>query len=78
VGAAPTPGNGGSEGLVAALADAAKLRDVVVYLHEKHGCKSARDVLALCTSLRERVPVLARITNLDERVLRTAELLGIE
>jgi hypothetical protein len=47
-----------------------KLRDVLAHLQDT-GIKELSDLRKECARLKERVPVLSRIANLDDRVERT-------
>lgn len=67
--------NGSSE-VPEELLKAAKLRDVLVYLLE-HGCLTSDDLVQRCKSVKDHVPVLQRITDLDDRVKRAAAALGV-
>lgn len=59
------------------LMQARKLRDVLVYLL-KQGITDPNKVLAECERLKSQVPVLQRITNMEERVPRTLGVIDLE
>jgi hypothetical protein len=59
-----------------ALHDMTSLGEVVVYLYEK-GTVEVDALVAQCAALKEEVPLLSRIANLDERVRRAYEIKGL-
>lgn len=52
------------------------LGEIVVHLYEK-GMTSPDALVAECAALKEQVPLLGRITNLEERVRRAYEVKGL-
>jgi hypothetical protein len=69
-------GDLGDAELVMRLADAPKLRDVIVLMTEA-GIRGTDALVDTATRLKDRVPVLSRIGDLRERVTRAAEVLGV-
>jgi len=61
----------------AKLATLSKIGEVVSYLHDS-GFHSVADKIALCGRVREQVPVLQRVPNLDERIGRAQEVMGLD
>ncbi len=59
-----------------ALTNAKKLADVVNYLIDE-GVSDPDDIKARCAELKERVPALSRIPNLDERIDRTLDVIDM-
>lgn len=75
-GAGPSGSNGnGGNG---ALMKANKLRDVLIYLLEHGNCQTADSLVSACKDLKDSVPVLQRVADLDDRVRRAAEVLGVK
>lgn len=62
---------------VKALRDAKNLRNILVYF-ETRGVKGVDALVAACAAVQHEVPLLHRITNLEERVRRTYERMEIE
>jgi len=60
-----------------AVLNAPKLRDVLVYLSES-GLKSADDLVKKCMEFQPHVACLTRIANLEDRVRRALEVMGLE
>jgi hypothetical protein len=61
--------------LPAELIGTSKVKDVVVYVVGQ-GAKTKEEVVAACSALRSKIPCLAKVTNLDERVGRILETLN--
>jgi len=66
----------GDTELAMRLADAPKLRDVLVIMGEA-GVRGTDNLVSTATRIKDRVPVLARIGDLRERITRAAEVLGV-
>lgn len=60
---------------VAAIKDAKRLADVIIFLQDR-GVVSADAIVSECEAMRDGVPVLSRIENMRERVERTLATLG--
>jgi hypothetical protein len=60
---------------VATLATFTKFRDVVQHLLDSGVV--ADDIAKVCDGIKEQVPLLQRIPNLEERVARTLEVMGV-
>lgn len=58
------------------LAKMTSLGEVVVYLYEK-GHTTPEAVVAACNSVKDKVPLVGRVANLDERVRRSFEVKGL-
>jgi len=75
----PSPKAGGSvggNGLPEELTDAKKLRDVVSYFFDQ-GITDPDQIVARCVEVAPKVKVLARIKNVEDRVRRALEVLGM-
>ncbi len=59
------------------LATLSKIGGVVSYLHDA-GFHSVADKIAICGRVKDRVPVLQRVPNLDERIGRAQEVMGLD
>lgn len=57
------------------LKDAKKLRDVLDHLINKKGIKSKKGLIAACSAIKDKVPALARIEDLEDRIPGAVELL---
>jgi len=69
-------GEVGDAELVMRLADAPKLRDVLLRMGEA-GVHGTGNLITVAARIKDRVPVLARIGDLRERITRAAEVLGV-
>jgi hypothetical protein len=70
------PAGEGDE-IPAEVMSAGKLREVILAL-QAAGVATKADLVGWCARNKERVPALAKIADLDERVERAATLLGVE
>ena len=57
------------------LKDAKKLRDVLDHLINKKGIKTKKGLIAACSAIKDKVPALARIEDLEDRIPGAVELL---
>lgn len=57
------------------LKDAKKLRDVLTYLINTKNIKTKRALVKTCAAIKDKVPALARIEDLEERIPGAVELL---
>jgi len=57
------------------LKDAKKLRDVLSYLINTKDLRTKRALVAACTAIKDKVPALARIEDLEDRIPGAVELL---
>lgn len=74
---APAPSNGaGSNGISEDLRQAKKMRDVISIIFDEGG-KDVDSILSRCREIQPHIPVLARVRNLDDRVRRAIEVMGI-
>lgn len=62
--------------IVAELQKASKLREVLTKLVEL-GHSDLDDIIRICTKVQADVPVLAKVQNLEDRIRRSAEVLGL-
>jgi len=53
------------------------MKELLTYMVEQGGVKNADDLVAQCTALREVVPVLTKVPDVDARVRRAVEVLGL-
>lgn len=72
---APAPVHEGSEPDLGLLHRATTVRAVLSHLLER-GYDKSDTLLAICEELREKVPVLSRVTNLKERIDRALEVMS--
>jgi hypothetical protein len=59
------------------LSKAQRLRDVLEALID-HGYTDKDELVKICTKLKKTVPALKKIEDIERRVIRAAETLGIE
>ncbi len=59
------------------LLEARKLRDVLAYLMDKESLTDHDELKARCAAIKESVPCLQRITDLDSRIDRTLEVMDM-
>jgi hypothetical protein len=59
---------------VRALKETKKLREVLDYLINKKSIRTKKGLIAACNALKEKIPVLSRIEDLDSRVPGAVEL----
>ena len=52
------------------------MRDLLNYLAE-HGVKDADTMVATCTAMKASVPILSKVPDVDARVRRAVEVLGL-
>jgi hypothetical protein len=69
---APAGGNGVPEEVLAAK----KLRDVVSYWYDS-GVTDADEIVARCVAVKDKVEVLRRMRNVEDRVRRAIDVLGL-
>lgn len=74
--APPTEGSSGGNGLPEELVGAKKLRDVVSYFFDS-GITDPEEIVARCVEVKDGVKVLARIKNVEDRVRRALDVLGL-
>ena len=65
-----------ADSLPPAIMEAAKLRDVLLFL-DKRGVHGADALVAECERLRDAVPLLSRVADLELRVRRTCKTMGL-
>lgn len=79
-GAAEKPASTGAAALSVDLPDAIKntssMRDLLTYLAD-NGCKDIETMVATCISLKATVPILGKVPDVDTRVRRATEVLGL-
>lgn len=68
----------GEKGLPPEIVGAKQIRDVVRYLRDVAGLKDVEKLVKQCEKLKDRVPLLAKVTNLDNRVRSTVARLEAE
>lgn len=66
--------NGKEKPLPEAILNARKLRDVLAFMMDK-GITDPEDLKAECARIKDRVPALQRIADLDSRIDRTLEVM---
>jgi hypothetical protein len=60
---------------IKALKDVKKLRDVLTYLINTKSIKTKKGLTATCNAIKDKVPALARIEDLEDRVNNAVEIL---
>lgn len=73
--AKPAKGGGTAVKLTPALKNAGKLREVLTELIENQGIRSKKVLLKTCVQLKDKVPALSKIADLEARVPKAAELI---
>lgn len=73
---APAPAKANGKVDATPLQGMTSLGEIVVHLYEK-GTTTPDVLVAECVALKEQVPLLGRITNLEERVRRAYEVKGL-
>jgi len=62
--------------LPAQVVGAEKMRDLLEYLHA-NGFKTVASIVEECKRIKDKVPLLQRVANLDDRVVRACAVLGL-
>lgn len=57
------------------LQKARRLRDVVVHLRDECGVKDVKEMIEICKQIKNDVPLLKRVNDIDERVTAAYDLL---